>query len=186
MNEEISLTEVVERYKSDFKPETTSLISWCGSFHQDFIYRLLLESEERVLSSGDSKRVAKKIYGILYEQMNNIRFHASKISSKDENGFIMLVKSIDDYRVISGNYIESANTQNLQENIQSINEMEEKVLMSQYEQRMKNGLNAGRIGEGIGFLQLRKLADEPIEITFYTVDKKYSIFVASCAVKRKG
>jgi len=180
-----SLVEIVEQFALDVKPGSTKLISWCGQFHQDFIFRLLQESEERILSSGDSKHVAQKIYGVLYEQMNNIRFHASLIDSAGNNGVVLLLRSKDEYTIISANYIESTYQKDLNDAIHQINAIEEQVLISESRHRMKNGLNIGRIGEGIGFLQLRKLVDAPMIINFFAVNNQYSIFTICCSVRRK-
>jgi len=180
-----SLVEIVEHFALDVKPGFTKLISWCGQIHQDFIYRLLEESEDRIRSSGDSKQVAQKIYGVLYEQMNNIRFHAGLMDSKGNNGIVLLFRSKDEYTIISGNYVDSTANKDIHDAILQINAMEDQMLISEYKHRMKNGLNIGRIGEGIGFLQLRKLADAPLLFNFSSVNDQCSFFAICCSVRRK-
>ena len=164
--------------------EYAVVLNFQGTFHQDLINRILEQIRERILSTADSKKIVSKVYGILYELMNNILLHAHSIHNKESYGFILLMKNSLTYKIVSGNFLEKKAFASMESSIRVINAMNPELLNDEHTKRMKQGLQEGKVGEGLGFVQLRKLADASLETHLFDYSEQLSIYTVSCLVNR--
>ena len=70
-----------------------SVLKYHGAFHQDLIHRMLDQLNERVLSTGDEKKIAARVYSVVYELMNNVLFHAKLFQENEAAGFIVVLQT---------------------------------------------------------------------------------------------
>lgn len=179
----IELDKVIEEIVSA-EAEDSVVLNLQGTFHQDLINRILEQVRERILSTADSKNSVSKVFGILYELMNNILLHAHPIHNQESFGFILLLKNASTYKVVSGNFIEKKAFTSMESSVNVINAMTSELLIDEHTKRMKQGLQEGKVGEGLGFVQLRKLADAPLDIRLFDYSEQLSIYTVSCTVNR--
>ena len=179
----IELDNVIEEIVKA-EADYSVVMNFQGAFHQDLINRILEQIRERILSTADSKKIVSKVYGILYELMNNILLHAHPIDNEESFGFILLLKNSSSYKIVSGNFLPKNTFATMESSIQIINAMTADLLNDEHTKRMKQGLQEGKVGEGLGFVQLRKLADAPLMARLFNFSEQLSIYTVSCTVSR--
>jgi hypothetical protein len=161
-----------------------SVLKYHGAFHQDLIHRMLDQLNERVLSTGDEKKIAARVYSVVYELMNNVLFHAKLFQENEAAGFIVVRRNDAEYKIDSGNLIDTASEKHIKSIVSEINTMAGQILNEEHTKRMKHGLQEGKVGEGLGFVQLRKIVDKPLAVRFSSFAEHSSIYTVTCAVSR--
>jgi hypothetical protein len=161
-----------------------SVLKYHGAFHQDLIHRMLDQLNERVLSTGDEKKIAARVYSVVYELMNNVLFHAKLFQENEAAGFIVVRRNDTEYKIDSGNLIDTTSEEHIKSIVSEINSMAGQILNEEHTKRMKHGLQEGKVGEGLGFVQLRKIVDKPLAVRFSYFAEYSSIYTVTCAVSR--
>lgn len=144
---------------------------------------------ERNLESEDDGKVAKKVYHVMVECLQNIAKHAddgSAASSNDlkkglvKNGIFVVGRDEDTYFITSGNPIEKENVPALKEMLDHINSLDSDGIKTLYKEKIKASRLSATGGAGLGFIDMVKKTKNKLVYSFKeTGDGNYFFLLRS-------
>lgn len=132
-----------------------------------------------------SRTTVSRVFALVVEKMQNIIHYSDEKALLEESidlekglsfGIIAVGYKDDHYFVLSGNLVENHKIDRLREKLTRIQQMTKDELKQYYRERRRQQSDEGSRGAGLGFLEMAKKANLPIEFEFREVDKNMSFF----------
>jgi hypothetical protein len=174
------------RYLEKFSTEEqrSIAVNHFGVFSQDLINSIANGVEEIMISSGDTKKVIKRVFSILIEGLQNIRSHGEKDELNRQLAFLFLCKNTASYKIVFGNIIQNEDRDNLIEYLDRINRLENQELKDLYINVLTNGFLSLKGGAGLGFLMMRIKSENTLNYSIENLDGTKSLFMVEVVLKR--
>ena len=160
------------------------LLCHCGTFSQDLISSLSLNTEELMISAGDKKTVVKRVFSILIEGLQNIRLHGECDDLKRQLGFVVVSGNTENYKIILANIIYVKDVDRIEKYINKINSCSKEKLKELYLSVLANEFLSQKGGAGLGFITTRKRSENPLNYSFYPLTKARMLFKFEVILKR--
>ena len=149
-----------------------------------------LEFDELPLNASQS------VFSIFVEQMNNMLMYSAEKTqfSKSENqlvdvpeGIFILGVKEKTYFIQSGNVINNNSIETIKSRIDYLNTLDKKELRQYYKEQMKSeNTNHESKGAGLGFIEIARRADPPIEYSFVPFGDGLSFFTMFVKIGQGG
>ncbi len=157
-----------------------------GPISQNLVTEIGSILEQKMSLEKASKSTILRVFSMVVEKAQNIiHYSAEKFledSMYDENdeelslGIIAVGYENNHYFVLCGNMIDNDNVLKLRKKLTGLQEMNKEELKKYYREKRKQGPDEGSKGAGLGFIEMAKRANKPIEFDFKKVDEKLSFF----------
>lgn len=134
-------------------------LAYLGVFNQIMVHELADEVERIVQRNESDKVLIKKIFSVFVEGLNNIRCHGYHLPDKAPFGFVILSKSVRDYRVAVSNPINPDYISEVKEYLIFLNTEKMSVLKTKYEELITEEVSRFTSGAGFGLLMARIKTD---------------------------
>ena len=114
------------------------LLTYKGSITSELINGILEEVESKMIEAGEDSKIRKKVYNVLVEVLQNLYHHVDELQGSLKEGFepkfgiLVITKSNDEYRVITGNFINIRKIKFLKDKIDKINSLTKEELKDMY------------------------------------------------------
>ena len=174
--------ECIKRYTS--VENRIVLVSHYGEFSQDLINSIANGVEEIMVSSGDQKKLIKRVFSILIEGLQNIRSHGEKDELNRKLAFLFLCKNTASYKIVFGNIIQNEDRDIIVEYLDKINRLENQELKDLYMNVLTNGFLSEKGGAGLGFLTMRIKSETVLKYSIENLDNNKSLFIVEVVLKR--
>ncbi|MBS0009909.1 MAG: SiaB family protein kinase [Bacteroidales bacterium] len=144
---------------------------------------LLLEKEMEHSDFGFTGR--KRLFMFVLESLQNVSRH---IHSMEHAGMSLVVYSKDDsgYTVTTGNVINSAEEQELREQLVLLNSLEPKEIRALYRERLGSTTLSQKGGAGLGLIEMAKKTGNKLDFDFIRIDDELLYFILSKSVDAAG
>ncbi|MEY3237029.1 MAG: hypothetical protein RI883_1130 [Bacteroidota bacterium] len=174
------------RYLEKFsKEEQRSIaVNHFGVFSQDLVNSIANGVEEIMVSSGDQKKLIKRVFSILIEGLQNIRSHGEKDELNRQLAFLFLCKNAASYKIVFGNIIQNEDRVILVEYLERINGLGLQELKDLYMNVLTNGFLSKKGGAGLGFLTMRIKSENVLKYSIENLDGKKSLFTVEILLNR--
>lgn len=162
--------------------EGNVLLAFKGSITSDLINEVLDVVEEKLDKINEEGKTRKKIYNVLVESLQNLFHHIEEshdgIQEKLEPkfGVLVIIREGEDYRVTTGNFVQSEKIKFLKEKIDKINSMSKDELKDMYKFILNHQKISAKGGGGLGLVDIARKTGKKIDYEFYDYNSKYSFF----------
>ena len=134
-------------------------------------------------SYEEKPKVKKKVFNVLVECLQNLYHHIDKDADKDNNvetldnsALLMISKNTDDYKIMTGNYMETANVEGLREKLELVNSMDKQELKAYYKEILSNGNRTEKGTAGLGMIDIARKSGQKLDFDFKEVKDGLSFF----------
>lgn len=158
------------------------LIAYKGNVTSELISNVLEVVEARMDDYSETSKIRKKVYNVLVESLQNLYHHIDILPPEirkdfDEKFGILVVSRDDDqYKISTGNFIESEKVPQLKGKIDKINSMNAEELKDMYKFILNHQRLSEKGGGGLGLVDIARKTGNRLDYSFHDYDQDYSFF----------
>lgn len=158
------------------------LLAYKGSITSELINEVLEAVEEKLEKVNESGKTRKKIYNVLVESMQNLFHHIEETHEgivedlEPKFGVLVVERDREEYKVITGNFINNKKIKFLQEKIDKINSMSKDELKDMYKFILNHQKISAKGGGGLGLVDIARKTGKDIRYEFFPYNDDYSFF----------
>lgn len=165
------ISDSLEIYQ--FMEEKNVLLAYTGQFDHFVTSSLLKNVKKKFNLSATNPAIAKKIYNLLVESIENISKHSLKEEGNENTSLLLLCKSETTYTIITGNHILKSDIPELKGKLEKIAIQDQEELKNSYRKQIllqnKNDNNAG-----LGLIDIAIRSGNKIKFDFKPVTSSAS------------
>lgn len=177
----------VENYFSDVS-NGDPIIYFKGNIDSELINRVLDTVEEKLVKGNEHSKTRKKVYNVLVESLQNLYHHVDKVPDDFEDqisekfGILSVNKIKEGYKIITGNFIRSADVNDLEEKIKRVNRSSHEEITELYKFILNHQRISSKGGGGLGLVDIARKTGNKLEYEFKEYDEKNSFFYLNILV----
>ena len=162
--------------------EDEVIFAYKGSITANLITNILETIETRLKVIDEEIKIRRKVYNVLVEALQNLYHHIdgppfNKDGSLNEKFAICVFsRSANQYKVSTGNFVQSDKIKLLKDRMDQINYLNEDELKSLYRLVLNNKEFSEKGGGGLGMIDIAKRTGNKLEYKFYEYDNNYYFF----------
>ena len=159
-----------------------------GEITQPIIKAFLSLTETKMMQQEEPGAVQRKVFHVMVECLQNVSRYSD--SSIEQNylyagmGVFIVTRSTSEYRITTGNAMETSKIGDLKKILESINSMDKEALNELYKKQIKEGHLHEKGGAGLGFIDIKRKTGNKLTYDFMEIDEGYSFFILSSSVSR--
>jgi len=187
MEEKKSFVEFILDFYKYMKDYELSLV-YEGEITQPIIKAFLSLTETKMMQQEETGAVQRKVFHVMVECLQNVSKYSD--SSIEHNylyagvGVFVVTRSATEYRITTGNAMESSKIEGLKETLDNINSLDKDTLNEMYKKQIKEGSLHEKGGAGLGFIDIKRKTGNELTYEFMKIDDDYTFFVLSSCVSR--
>lgn len=152
------------------------VFSHFGDFTANKIEHTLRLIESSIVELGDKRQLMKRFASLLLELLQNISLHAARDKSGHMHSFLIVTRSKDAYKLMTGNLIMAEDIGFLKNRLEELNGMDKSTLRKLYIETLCNDEFSYKGGAGLGLLTVAKRADRKLEYHLDELSKNFGYF----------
>lgn len=159
------------------------ILAYKGSITPDLINEVLEAVEDKLEEGNEEGKTRKKLYNVLVESLQNLYHHIEETHEGIEEdldpkfGILIIEKeSNGEYKVTTGNFINSVKIKFLKEKIDKINSLSRDELKDMYKFILNHQRISAKGGGGLGLVDIARKTGKKIRYKFYPYNDNYSFF----------
>jgi phosphate uptake regulator len=143
---------------------------------------------EEQLDDVEDDRVLRRVYHVMVESLQNINRHAEAYEYLGHPypgmGLVLVAKNKERFQVTTGNIVETAHTEEIAMFLGKLNNMNPDTLDDLYRKQMREGIMSPKGGAGLGFIDIRRKTENPLDYSFVRIDDETSFFIFTSTITR--
>lgn len=155
------------------------IMAYNGAVSDELMVTLAELLKTRLLSHDDPKR-SKLVFSVFMEAVQNLIWHGRDRESP--TGMIMIAEDDDGVCVICGNRISRAQSTELGQQLQHLQNADKDTIRQLYREGMSRSSQHEGPGAGLGLLEIVRRAVSPISFTFVDVDSDSVDFILAARI----
>lgn len=165
------------------------LYSYSGIIDTDTINNILKKIEVIFEEKEIATKIARKIYNILVEGLQNLYHHVENQSGEIEStfghkyGMLVLSRNEGVYKIVFGNFVNEKAKNILKGRIDKITGYTKEELKAEYKFVLSNRKMSEKGGGGLGLLDMAKKSDGNLEGEFHQYDKNYYFYILKLVIE---
>jgi Family of unknown function (DUF6272) len=171
----------VENY---FKEQTEGdiMLLYKGNIDSDVINQILDTVEVKLIEVNEHSRLRKKVYNVLVESLQNLYHHVDRVPDDFEDqtaekyGLLVVKKTDDGYKIITGNFVHDDNVERLEEKIRRINRSSHDEIKELYKFILNHQRISPKGGGGLGLVDIARKTGNKLDYSFKKYNESYSFF----------
>ncbi|GAB5540064.1 MAG: hypothetical protein Salg2KO_21670 [Salibacteraceae bacterium] len=166
-------------HKSGKNIDTHQFLFACrGNFNSSITDNILFLTEENLLAL-DSPKIAKKVYYLMVEGLQNITRHQhyNHDGSAYEGGLFIINRHINAYSVTYGNWVASNIKEQLEERLSTISNKEHAELKEYYLEILNNTSFSDKGGAGLGLVDMARKSSGKLNYRFVPVNDGFFYYL---------
>lgn len=179
----------VENYFSDVS-NSDPILYYKGNIDSDLINKVLDTVEGKLVTVKENPKTRKKVYNVLVESLQNLYHHVEKVpegfedQSSEKFGILAVSKINEGYKIITGNFIRSADVKDLEEKIKRINRSSHEEITELYKFILNHQRISSKGGGGLGLVDIARKTGNKLEYIFKEYDETNSFFYLNILVSK--
>jgi anti-sigma regulatory factor (Ser/Thr protein kinase) len=157
-------------------PKETLIFSHFGDFSQTKVDSTIKVIESALMEAGDKRQTMRKICSVLIEILQNTSLHAAKDGNNHMHGYLIISRSSNKYRILTGNLILSGDIKVLENRMKEITMMDKNAIRKLFIETLCNEDFSYKGGAGLGLLTIAKRALEEIQYSITTINETFGYF----------
>ncbi len=177
----------VENYFSDLS-DRDIILFYKGNVDSDVINHILDTVEDKMVSISEQPKLRKKVYNVLVESLQNLYHHVDRVPDEFEDqtsekfGLLVVKKVNGGYKITTGNFINTANIEKLEEKIKRINRSSHEEIKELYKFILNHQRISAKGGGGLGLVDIVRKTGNKLVYEFKKYNEKYSFFYLNILV----
>lgn len=162
--------------------ERNILLSFKGMITSELLTTILSIMESKMDSYEEKPKVKRKVFNVLVECLQNLYHHIDsdidepEINEFDKSALLMIAKNLDNYQIMTGNYMETKNVEDLKSKLDLVNSMDKAELKAYYKQVLSNGERSNKGTAGLGMIDIARKSGQKLDYYFLEIDKHTTFF----------
>ncbi len=159
------------------------IFCYSGPMSQDLMVEIGNTLKQKMQQETFNRSVVAKTFAILVEQVQNIMHYSTEKNHMEPledvklgNGIVAVGYENSRYYVASGNMIQTKDRDKISGMITKINSMSPEEKKQYYKEMRKKTPDESSRGAGLGFIEMARKSDHPVEFDFIDVDLEYCFF----------
>lgn len=154
------------------------ILTYKGNITNDLFKNLIDLAEVKLEVIESNYKLKKKVFSVVVEVLQNIYHHFENqvINGRFFNITFTIRKLKSGYLILTGNPVPINKIKNLQENIDSINNMTTMELNGTYRKTMGDHRFSAKGGAGLGLMHLVRKSGSRVDYKFHAFNNEYSFF----------
>jgi hypothetical protein len=157
-------------------PKETLIFSHFGDFSQTKVDSTIKVIESAIMEAGDKRQTMRKICSVLIEILQNTSLHAAKDGNNHMHGYLIIARSNNKYRILTGNLILSGDIKVLENRMKEITMMDKNAIRKLFIETLCNEDFSYKGGAGLGLLTIAKRALEEIQYSISSLNETFGYF----------
>ena len=158
----------------------TFILAYEGIINPDTISKIESEVEQKILDYHYPKSVAKKLFFITVELLQNVFIHGAEDSTHTKHNFIIIARNDAETIVLTANLIKNEEVQKVKTIFDTINGFKSyEELKKYYLERLESNDLSDKGGAGLGFITIGLKSQPPLAYKFETINDYFSYFELS-------
>jgi hypothetical protein len=181
----------IENYFSD-QPDGNIILFYKGNVDSDVINHILDTVEDKVVEDKEQSKLRKKIYNVLVESLQNLYHHVDRVpddfedQSSEKYGLIVVKKTDNGYRIVTGNFVLSENIEKLEEKIKRINRSTQEEIRELYKFILNHQRISAKGGGGLGLVDIARKTGNKLDYKFVEYNERFSFFFLNILVTEEN
>lgn len=173
----LPMEEVVDIHESLLNDN--AIMVYNGDFSHESIKPILNTLENNM--RGNVAGPKKMVYHLMVEMLQNVSRYA--LDDGDGNsGIFCLNRKEEKYSIVTGNKIKADDISELKEKIQTLQNSSPEELKKLYKNQLMYGEVEGKIGAGLGLIDIVRYSTEKIDYDFIPLGKKKEFYLLNAIV----
>ncbi|TNE54438.1 MAG: hypothetical protein EP338_07565 [Bacteroidetes bacterium] len=179
--------EVFEQCKQSYEQDKQAsvLLSHFGYFSQDLVNGFTEGVEEMLIAAGEKKALIKRVFSIMIEGLQNIRFHGDADEFGKYYGIFFITRSESQINICFGSLVETGTAQELLKRLDRLNEMEDAEVKDHYLDILSNGKLGVKGNAGLGFITMRMKSKSPLNYQMYELSEERVLFTLETVLRKE-
>lgn len=158
------------------------VIAYKGSITSDLINDVLEAVEKKLDEANEEGKTRKKLYNVLVESLQNLYHHIEETHEGIEEeldpkfGVLVIAREDGEYKVITGNFVNSSKIKYLKEKIDKINSLNKDELKDMYKFILNHQKLSAKGGGGLGLVDIARKTGSKLVYSFYNYNDNYYFF----------
>jgi hypothetical protein len=159
------------------------ILAYKGSITSDLINDVLEAVEDKLVKGNEEGKTRKRMYSVLVESLQNLYHHIEETHDGIEEdldpkfGILVIEREKEgEYKVITGNFINSDKIKFLKEKINKINSLSRDELKDMYKFILNHQKISAKGGGGLGLVDIARKTGKKLIYNFYPYNDKYTFF----------
>jgi len=159
------------------------IFCYSGPMSQDLMVEIGNTLKSKMQQDSFNRSMVAKTFAILVEQVQNIIHYSTEQTvlrsleeSKLSNGIVAVGYEKKSYFVSSGNMIHIKDKDKIAAMIDKINSLGPEEKKQYYKEMRKKGPDEGSRGAGLGFIEMARKTEHPVDYDFIDIDKNFCFF----------
>ena len=181
----------IDSYLSD-QARKDILLLYKGNVDSDVINHVLDTIEYKMTELNEQSKLRKKVYNVLVESLQNLYHHVDKPpagfddTTSDKFGLLIILKAENGYRIITGNFVQTANIEKLEEKLQRINKSSHEEIKELYKFILNHQRISAKGGGGLGLVDIARKTGNKLDYEFKKYDNNFSFFYLNILVNEES
>ncbi|MBF0464224.1 MAG: hypothetical protein HQK88_05420 [Nitrospirae bacterium] len=162
-----------------------------GRISHDLLVQLGDTLKQELKTEDVESQTILKVFSMFIEQMQNVIHYSTSdktIVTHDPAGLHVGVLAVgydgNYYFVASGNTVATAEVSRIREKLEKISSMDKEELKAYYKEMRKKDSPLDAKGAGLGFIEMARKADKPLEFEFSELNDRESFFSLITLINR--
>ena len=162
--------------------ERNILLSFKGMITSELLTTILSIMESKMDAYEEKPKVKRKVFNVLVECLQNLYHHIDKdivtinVKEFDKSALLMIAKNKDNYQIMTGNYMETKNVNDLKSKLDLVNSLNKEELKAYYKEILNDGNRSEKGTAGLGMIDIARKSGQKLEYYFLEIDEKTSFF----------
>ncbi|MFC2090081.1 SiaB family protein kinase [Bacteroidota bacterium] len=158
------------------------LIAYKGDVTSELISNVLEVVESRMEDVKESSKIRKKVYNVLVESLQNLYHHIEVLPPdllneyNEKFGILVVSRANKQYKISTGNFVESERVEQLKGKIDKINSMSAEELKDMYKFILNHQRLSEKGGGGLGLVDIARKTGHKLDYSFHEYNKDYVFF----------
>ena len=175
-----------QKYKELTKNNEIFTYSGPLNFHDVIHWKELIE--KLLIQQNVENKQKRRIINILIEGLQNIQLHGEPdkavLVGSVRTCLILLIKELDEYVLIFGNYIKKNERRGLEEKIVTLENLNQAALKQLYMQKIEKGEITEKGGAGLGLIKMFLESNKNTSYSFQSINDLHSFFTLELRVSK--
>ncbi len=148
----------------------------------ELLTTILSIMESKMDAYEEKPKVKRKVFNVLVECLQNLYHHIDKdivtinVKEFDKSALLMIAKNKDNYQIMTGNYMETKNVNDLKSKLDLVNSLNKEELKAYYKEILNDGNRSEKGTAGLGMIDIARKSGQKLEYYFLEIDEKTSFF----------
>lgn len=161
--------------------ETGIIFCYSGYMTEDILVGIGKAIKQKLSMDEEDTKTARAVFSIFVEQVQNVIRYSAEKETRDNMaelryGVLTVGKMDERVFVTCGNVINNDDRKRLQQNLESIQQMDRKELKKLWKDTLRGETPEGSKGAGVGFIDIARRARQGFEFDFSDIDNTHSFF----------